>query len=601
MKGWKTALALLLTLGLMSSANSVATEKVTDRLRSALRHAGAGDPVGIWVQFADKGSRELLKAAVPRDVVSDRALQRRLKVLPPDRLVDYTDLPVDERYVQTISTQGATIRQRSRWLNAVSATATPVQIEQIAAAPFVSEIDLIGLYTKSRIIEQPRELAPEEMHIPLQKADASNALDYGSSLPQVSLLNIPAVHNAGNYAEGIIIGVFDNGFRLPNHQALDSLKVVGTRDFVDRKTSVVPNNPSSSFGDHGVNTLSTIGGFRPGALIGPAFKASYILARTENDSSERPFEEDNWVAAIEWAESLGVQVTSTSLGYLDYDAPYTSWTWQDMNGRTTKITKAAAMAVRKGVIVVNSAGNNGIAADTLRNTLNAPADGDSVFSIGAVTPSGLRASFSSVGPTTSIPPHIKPDVMATGTSIVAASGSIPTGYILTQGTSFSCPLAAGVAALVLKAHPTATPMQVINALKMTASRASTPDNRFGWGIIDAVKATNYLSPSDTSGQPTLPLAYQLGQNFPNPFNPKTVIAYDLPEASSVTLRIFDLLGKEVKTLVSATQPQGRYLPTWDGSNNEGGMTSSGVYFYRLEALGISGTKATLTKKMMLVK
>jgi subtilisin family serine protease len=601
MKGWRRAFALLFALGLIAVPSTVAAGKLTERLQSTLRYSGAGDQVGIWVQFADKGSRDLLKAAIPKDVVSERALFRRLTVLPPDRAVDYADLPIDEGYVRIVAAHGATIRQRSRWFNAVSAIATPEQIQQLAAIPFVSEIDLIGRYRNDRTVEQPRELSPGETHTPLLKTDSPNALDYGGSLAQVSLLNIPAVHNAGNAAEGIIIGVFDNGFRLPGHQAFDSLKIVGTRDFVDHKTSVVPNNPSLSFGDHGINTLSTIGGFKPGSLIGPAFRAKYILARTENDSSETPFEEDNWVAAIEWAESLGVQVTSTSLGYLLYDLPYASWSWQDMNGRTTKITRAAAEAVRKGVIVVNSAGNNGIGPDTSRNTLNAPADAESVLTVGAVTPSGLRASFSSVGPTTSIPPHIKPDVMATGTSIVAASASNPAGYTQIQGTSFSCPLAAGVAALVLKAHPAATAMQVIDALKMTASRASTPGNRFGWGIIDAVKAVNYLTPSDTGGPPALPSAYQLEQNFPNPFNPKTVIAYNLAEASGVTLRIYDILGREVKTLVNATQPRGRYLPTWDGSNDEGGAASSGVYFYRLVALGASGTSRTITRKMMMIK
>ncbi len=170
-----------------------------------------------------------------------------------------------------------------------------------------------------------------------------------------------------------------------------------------------------------METLSTIGGYTSGTLIGPAYGASYILLRTENDSSETPFEEDKWIAGIEWADSIGVQVTSTSLGYLDYDAPYKSWTWQDMNGRTTPISRAAAMAVRKGIIVVNSAGNNGIGPNfPNQNTLNAPADADSVLAVGALTPAGSRASFSSVGPTTSIPPRIKPDVMAQGTSVVVA-------------------------------------------------------------------------------------------------------------------------------------------------------------------------------------
>jgi serine protease AprX len=592
---------LLLALSLSAPTSTALAGKLTVRLQSALRYSGAGDQVGIWVQFADKGAAELRKAAIPRDVVSERALLRRLTVLPAERVVDYADLPVDEGYIRIVAEHVAAIRQRSRWFNAVSAIATPAQIEQLATTPFVSEIDLIVRYRRDRTVEQPRKAAPGEIRSPLLKTESPDALDYGNSLAQVSLLNIPAVHNTGNAAEGIIIGVFDNGFRLPNHQAFDSLKIIGTRDFVDHKTSVVPNNPSPAFGSHGINTLSTIGGFKPGSLIGPAYKAKFILARTENDSSETPIEEDNWAAAIEWAESLGVQVTSTSVGFLDYDTPYTSWTWQDMNGRTTKITRAAAEAVRKGVIVVNSAGNNGIAADPSRNTLNAPADADSVLAVGAVTPSGVRAYFSSVGPTTSIPPHIKPDVMATGTSVWVADATTPAGYTLMDGTSLSCPLCAGVAALVLKAHPTATAMKIVEALKMTASRASTPDNLYGWGIINAAKAINYLAPPDTGGPPNVPSAFQLEQNFPNPFNPKTVITYNLPEPSSVTLRIYDILGREVKELVNATQARGPYLPSWDGSNNEGGPASSGVYFYRLEALGISGTRATFTKKMMLLK
>jgi hypothetical protein len=234
--------------------------------------------------------------------------------------------------------------------------------------------------------------------------------------------------------------------------------------------------------------LSTIGGYKPGQLIGPAFGASFILARTENDSSETPFEEDNWVVAIEWADSIGVDVTSTSLGYLTYDAPYTSWTWQNMNGDTTLITRAADWAVSRGIVVVNSAGNEG--SNASHNTLIAPADGDSVLAVGAVTSTGTRSSFSSVGPTTSVPARIKPDVMAMGSSVRVASSTITTGYTTASGTSFSCPLAAGVAALVVHARPNATPMQIMNSMRSTASRAATPDNQYGWGILDALAAIN---------------------------------------------------------------------------------------------------------------
>jgi subtilisin family serine protease len=167
-------------------------------------------------------------------------------------------------------------------------------------------------------------------------------------------------------------------------------------------------------------------------------------------------------------------VTSTSLGYLIYDFPYTSWTWQDMNGNTTVITRAADAAVARGIVVVNSAGNSGSSA---HNTLGVPADGDSVLTVSAVTSSGTRSSFSSVGPTTSTPPRIKPDVMAQGSSVVVASSTNTTVYTTSSGTSFSCPLAAGVAALVVQARPSATAIQVMNAMRNTASRSSTPDNQ----------------------------------------------------------------------------------------------------------------------------
>ncbi len=566
--------------------------KVSQQLQEALRGDTSGMPLAVWVHFADKGA--LQKGAIPPGLVSDRALERRRKVLPPDQVVDQSDLPVDEMYVSQVAALGAEVRQRSRWLNALSVEATPAVIVEIPKLPFVRSLDLVGRSRRDPVrgsLPVPALPAQE-----LSKPGSTTMLDYGPSLAQVSLLNIPAVQSTGNSAQGIIIGVFDNGFRLPGHQAFDSLHILATRDFVDKKTSVVPNNPDPAFGSHGVNTLSVIGGYYPGQLIGPAYGATYILARTENDSSETPIEEDNWIAAIEWAESLGVQVTSTSLGYLTYDAPYTSWTWENMDGRTTPITKAAAMAVRKGVIVVNSAGNNG--ANALHNTLNAPADADSVLTVGAVTPGGVRASFSSVGPTTASPPRIKPDVMATGTSIYAASSTNAAGYMLTQGTSFSCPLAAGTAALLLKSRPTAQPMDVVKALKMTASQSNAPDNLNGWGIIDAVSALAFLSNVDTGG--TLPEAFALFQNYPNPFNPGTQILYRVPFGAMVTLTVFDLLGREIRTLVNGNQDAGMYIRRWDGTTNEGRMVAAGVYFYRLEARGGNGSTFSQTLKMILV-
>jgi serine protease AprX len=580
--------------------------KTTPRLAETLRATPAQGPVMLWVFFTDKGNRGLQRASQPLEVVTQRSLDRRAKVRPADQLIDETDLPLEPSYVAAVVPLVLTIRQSSKWFNGVSVMATPEQIPAIEALPFVRGIDLV--YRQGRPGDRERlEQAVAAPPTPLSRTNASNSLDYGPSFAQVSLENIPAVHDSGNSAQGIIIGVFDNGFRLLAHQAFDSLRsrIIGTYDFVDHKVSVIPLNPDIvNFGRHGINTLSTLAGYYPGNIIGPAYGASFILARTENDSVlDSPIEEDNWIRAIEWADSLGVQVTSTSLGYLTHIPPYPDWTWQDMDGNTTLITKAADLAVGKGIIVVNSAGNDRFDRAGLPNTLNAPADGDSVLTVGAVNHDGSIAYFSSYGPTSD--GRIKPDLVAQGTSIYVADVFSSTSIGFMQGTSFSCPLAAGVAALALKSHPLATPMQIVNAMKKSASRAATPNNDYGWGIVNAVRTIAYLN-GDTLPPPPpgLPQSYALGQNYPNPFNPGTKIEFLLPEAASITLKVYDVLGREVRVIL-----EGAYSPTsttpfqaiWDGTDNAGRRMSSGVYFYRLQAKGVSGNSFTQVRKMMMVR
>ena len=580
-----------LACALLLVAPSGASAEITERLERALRSAGADDRVIVWVFFADKGTQDLQKTAAT-GLVSERAIARRRNVLPEERLVDATDLPLEESYIRQLTPYCLAIRQRSRWFNGVSLVASARDIATIAALPFVREVELVARFRR-RQEEAVPPLGPA-----LGKETSTHALSYGPSFAQLNLMNVPAVHDAGNFAEGILVGVFDNGFRLPNHKAFDSLKILATRDFVDHKESVVPLNPNTAFGSHGVYTLSTIGGYAPGKLIGPAFKATYLLARTENDSSETPIEEDNWVAAMEWAESLGVQVTSTSLGYLDYDAPYASWTWQDMNGHTTVISRAATMAARKGIVVVNAAGNEYSNAN--HNTLIAPADADSIVTAGAVNPDGTRAGFSSVGPTTDNPPRIKPDVMAQGVAVYAASAVVPTNYAYNQGTSVACPLTAGVASLLLKARPGATPMMVLRSLRNTASRASAPDRFYGWGIVNAPSALRYLQGLDSNGN-FVPTSFLLKQNYPNPFNMGTTLEYELPEPSTVSIHVYDILGREVRTLLSGDQPQGLRWVTWDGTDNNATVVATGVYLARLEAHGASGVSSTTTRKMMLLR
>lgn len=580
------AAALSLCFPFLTHAES----KITARVRRALANQ---NEVLAWVFLTDKGRYET--SSPVHDLVSAASLRRRQNALPSTSLVDYTDLPLDQSYVDELSLHVLNVRHRSKWFNALSVRVSQSQLAALESLPFVRSIDLVARSRRS-----PDE-HPNEKLEPAGSAPSSSehiySFDYGPSLNQLQLINVPAVHATGNFGQSVLVGVFDNGFRLLEHEAFDSLTVAATYDFVDHKVSVVPNNPEPGFGSHGITTLSNIAGFKSGQLIGPAFKAQYVLARTENDSSETPIEEDNWVAAIEWADSLGVQVTSTSLGYLTYDPPYSSWTWENMDGNTTMITRAADMAVSKGIVVVNSAGNNG--PHPSRNTLNAPADGDSVIAVGAVTGTGVRAGFSSVGPT--VDGRIKPDVMAQGTSIISASGSDPSAYITPQGTSHSCPLVAGVIALMLHARPDATPMQIRSALRATASQSTSPDNLNGWGIVNAEDAIRYLT-----GEPPveIPTSFALLQNYPNPFNGTTRIGYNLREAAQVRLVVFDVLGREIRSLLDASlspsPPEVSYA-TWDGTDNAGRQVASGIYFYRLEAQGRPGNTFRGTKKLVLLR
>ncbi len=555
--------------------------KTEPRLQAVLQQVSPADQILAWVFFTDKGTHEIRKSAVPHNVVSPKSFRRRLKSRPFESAVDYTDLPIERSYADQVAAKVLRVRQVSKWFNGVSITATRSQIEQLESLPFVARIELLARFKRNRT-EEIEATESAESDIPPTLNRTTN-LDYGLSFNQLNQINIPAVHNMGNYGQGVIVGSFDNGVRLLNHEAFDSLRtrIVATYDFVDHKVSVAPNNPGEGYGAHGVATLSALGGYKAGQLIGPAFGARFIIARTENDSSETPLEEDNWVAAIEWAESLGVDVTSTSLGYLTYDPPYNSWTWQNMDGNTTVITRAADMAVSKGVVVVNSAGNSGFNAT--RNTLNAPADGDSVLTVGALTIDGERTGFSSVGPTTSNPPRIKPDVMAQGITVRSAHTSNPALYTYAQGTSLSCPLAAGVAALMIHANPNASAMEIINAMRQTASRAGNPDREYGWGIINALDAVTLV------GGGTIPTTYQLLQNFPNPFNPSTKIKFELPKASFVTLKVYDMLGQEVKTLINNQQYIGRPTIIWRADDNSGTGIATGVYFARLSAKSVDGT------------
>ncbi|MFN3872299.1 MAG: S8 family serine peptidase, partial [Ignavibacterium sp.] len=439
----KIVFMLVLISNILINPQSV-IQKISPALGTKLVSPNSAEKILVWIYFSDKGNSLENYFANPELVVSEKSLQRRAK-LNSENLIDYTDLPVNQQYIQTLIDNGFQIKQKSKWLNAVSGYADKNTIENILAYNFIKSIDVVKNFKKSEDELEFNEIETEKS-LNSTQPEGVHSLNYGQSFTQLNLIQVPAVHDLGYDGSGITICVMDAGFNNLAHVAFDSMNIIAMWDFVNHDPNVGDEGDMGT-GSHGTNTLSVIGGYAPGNLIGPAYRSNYILAKTENTDTETPVEEDNWVAALEWADSIGVDVTSTSLGYLEYDPPFTSYTWQDMNGNTAIITIAADLAVKKGIVVVNSAGNEGWR--TTPNSLVAPADGDSVFAIGATDGSGVRVSFSSFGPT--FDGRIKPDFMAMGSNVYAARSSSTTQYTYVSGTSFSCPLSAGVVALLLQA------------------------------------------------------------------------------------------------------------------------------------------------------
>ncbi len=415
-----------------------------------------------WVIFSDRGAdlEQRLEIA-STEIMEGPTAGRRL--ISGSIQADVYDLSPYSRYVyQVEDITSYPIRTSSRYLNAVSVRLTPDQIELLLEKPFVQEVRPVAVSTFSPGEEIP---APDA---------------YGLSRSQLEQVNILALQQRGWIGSGIVIGMLDSGFELV-HPCLQSVDVLDAWDFVNNdsivgwQTEDSLNQPS-----HGTKTLSIIAGYQPGSFVGGAFNSSFILAKTEDVSDEYEQEEDFWVAGLEWIEAGGADLVSSSLGYTDWYEP------SQMDGNTAVTTIAADIAASRGLVVWNSAGNDGPG----ETSLVAPADGDSVFAVGAVDGSGLIAGFSSRGPTAD--GRIKPDGCARGlNSVFATYGG--TGYSTGGGTSFAAPLVASAASCIASAHPEWGMMRVFEALRVSSDRYSNPDNTYGYGIIDALKAVKHRS------------------------------------------------------------------------------------------------------------
>jgi hypothetical protein len=452
---------------------------ISGNLLGALEHLSWNESIAVWVFFRDKGITD--QANLDRALrerkgqLSPRVLWRRSKTLG-EKAVLPGDLSLSEEYVTGVLSTGSILRHRSRWLNAISVEATPEMISKISTLPYVTRIQpvaTVGMIDPARPLEGVKSNEGSQFSL-------AGGLDYGPSIGQLEQINVPAVHDSGFSGNGVIVMMLDTGY-YKDHEALATRDILAEWDFVfdDGETQNEPEDDPNQH-NHGTATWSALGGYSPGNLIGPAFNASFLLAKTEDLRSETPAEEDNYVAALEWGDTLGVDIASASLAYLLFDDPSYNYSYSDLDGNTAVISVAIDEAARRGILVCNAASNNGPGSGSIWT----PADADSMIACGAVDPSNQIASFSSRGPT--FDGRIKPEVVARGVDTYAAFAS--GGYGDTGGTSLSTPLIGGSTALVLEAHPEWGPMEIREALMSTASMVSNPDNSYGSGLIDVFGA-----------------------------------------------------------------------------------------------------------------
>ncbi len=584
----KTSLLIICLVAVAAALPAWAhAQKITRTLEARAARSAPGEALTVWVFFADKGGGTDAKLAAVRDNLTDRARARRLRNRGTGNLVVHHDIPVESGYVSAVRALSVRVRHESRWLNAVSVEIDPGNLKKVASLRFVRRID---------IVRSGRRAPLPEVRVgeagPVRVPSAPTTLNYGNSFTQNDLMNVIPLHDLGYNGNGVLICMLDAGYNNLGHDAFSIMDILVTRDFVNGDSIVVDQVGQAGTGNHGTYTLSALGGWAPGELIGPAWGATFALGKTENTDWERHIEEDHWVAGAEWADSLGADIISSSLGYrYGFTDGESDYLYTDMDGNTAISTIGADIAASLGILVITSAGNENFISEPF-NTILAPADGNSVLAIGAVDGAGIRASFSSVG--LSADGRIKPDVAAMGVGVRAASPVTPNVYLNISGTSLSCPLVAGAAALLLEANSSLTNMEIMDALRATASQSSTPDRLLGYGIIDAAAAAAMVS-SDVARN-IAPLNVVLHAAYPNPFNPTTTIAYELPEPAHVTLSVYNVRGQLVRTLVDERQGAGPGSVVWNGTNRFGQAVGSGVYVYRLTAGDVQRSR-----KMVLLK
>lgn len=491
--------------------------------------AFAQTPQKYWVQFTDKNNSPY-SLSNPSAYLGTRALTRRSN---QNIAIDSSDLPVNPAYVTGVAATGVTMLGKSKWLNGVIiSTNDNNALMAIQALPYVGSTFNVGRereMPQGKFQETYAPLSPEQRLVSM----SASTINYGPSFNQIDMLGGVCLHNAGFRGQGMHIAVIDDGFwSADTMAAFDSLwannRILGTWDFVQNNASVYEDDT------HGTMVLSCMGGNLPGQIVGTAPEASFWLLRSEEVASEYIVEEYFWASAAEFADSVGADVINSSLGYNRFDDPAQDHVFAtDMNGNTCPSSIAADFAASKGIAVVVSAGNSG--SNSWR-MIGAPADADSVLTIGAVDASGVIAGFSSHG--FSADGDVKPNTCAQGSgAIVAAPGG---GTWNANGTSFSSPITCGLVACLWQAHPGMTNMQVLQHIQMSADRFSNPDTLYGHGIPDFCAANITLGGSSdfaSTGED------QFIFSGPNPFSNQIGFSYFSVIPQEIHVEFYDIRGR----------------------------------------------------------
>ena len=502
-----------------------------------------------WVYFKDKPNVSS-SLSNPSTILTQRAIDRKQRF---GITIDERDVPVNETYISNLKSQtGIQVMAKSKWMNAVHVRGTETNVNNLLTLNFVDHIE----YAKNKINSSNR------VNQTTSKFDDQETMidfNYGYTANQVEMISLDQLHLIDFTGDGLWIAVLDSGF--PNVNTLSAFSRLranndlrGGYNFVNR----TDNYYSNLLDDHGTRVLSTMAAYIENNYVGTAPDASYYLFVTEDVSSETPVEESYWVEAAERADSLGVDVINSSLGYFDFDDSKYDYNQSQMDGKTAFVSRGAAIAAEKGMMVVNSAGNSGYNVD---GTITAPADAENVFSIGAVDSDGNRTSFSSVGSTNQ--PSIKPDVMAQGAivPVVNKSGNL----VGNNGTSFSSPIMAGAIACLMQAFPNISPETLRQQIRESGDNADSPDFLNGYGIPNFYTAySNLLSTAD--------LDKNLVTVHPNPVQNYLTIK-GLEPSERTTLLLYSVTGKVILRQ-QAIRPDFKM----DFSN-----LSNGLYFLNIRA------------------